>query len=159
MFRDISKEPFLLSVIDVRTRRVAVVPESAGMSFPRWSPDGRYLAAVRDGDQAIMLFDFDKQQWSKAADGKSWFPTWSPNRKYLYFTSVQGTANTEVSEQSLYRIIMSSGKQELVTSLHDLRHDTLVHFISWIGFAPDGSLLALRDNTTVDIYSLDWISP
>jgi len=54
---------------------------------------------------------------------------------------------------------MNSGKHELVTGMRDLRHDTLEHFISWIGFGPDGSLLALRDNTTVDIYSLDWISP
>ena len=159
VFEDISKGPFSLSVIDVRTKRVAVIPESAGMSVPRWSPDGRYLAAVRDNDQAIMLFNFEEQQWSKVADGKSWFPTWSRDGKYLYFTSVQGTANTAISEQSLYRILMSSRKQELVTSLRDLRHDTLVHFISWIGFAPDGSLLALRDNTTVDVYSLDWISP
>ena len=99
VFEDISKGAFLLSVIDVRTRKVAVVPESTGLSFPRWSPDGRYLAAVRDNDQAIMLFDFEKQQWSKAADGKSWFPTWSPDGIYLYFISVQGTANTGISEQ------------------------------------------------------------
>ena len=87
------------------------------------------------------------------------FPTWSPDGKYLYFISAQGTANTPISEQSLYRIVMNSAKQELVTNLRELRHDSVGHFISWIGFAPDGSILALRDNTTVDIFSLDWISP
>ena len=135
------------------------MPESAGISFPRWSPDSRYLAGVRASDEAIMLFDFEKQLWRKASEGRSGWSTWSPDGKYLYFISAQGTANTPISEQSLYRIVMNSAKQELVTNLRELRHDELGHFISWIGFAPDGSILALRDNTTDDIYSLDWISP
>lgn len=156
---DTTRTPFSLLIIDVRTRNIKPVPESADIRHPRWSPDGRYLAGDRGSDESIMLFDFEKQQWRKAAEGRSAFPAWSPDGKYLYFISTQGTANTQISEQSLYRIVMNSGKQELVTSLRDLRHDTLGHFISWIGFAPDGSLLALRDNTTADIYSLDWISP
>jgi len=135
------------------------VPDSANIWFPRWSPDGRYLAGVRHSDEAIMLFDFQKQQWQKVAEGRSAYPTWSPDGTYLYFISTQGTANTQISEQSLYRINIRSGKQELMTSLRDLRHDTLGHFISWIGFAPDGSILALRDTGTYDIYSLDWVSP
>lgn len=159
VFRDVTREPFSLGVVDLRTKKASAIPESQGMWRPRWSPDGRYIAAIRSKDGAVVLFDFEKQQWRKASDGRSDYPAWSPDGKYLYFVSTQGTANTQISEQSLYRIVMNSGKQELVTSLRDLRHDTLEHFISWIGFAPDGSLLALRDNTTDDIYSLDWISP
>jgi Tol biopolymer transport system component len=155
----ITRGPSSLSVIDLRTKRVNPVPESAGISFPRWSPDGRYLAGVRASDEAIMLFDFEKPLWRKASEGRSGWSTWSPDGKYLYFISAQGTANTPISEQSLYRIVMNSAKQELVTNLRELRHDSVGHFISWIGFAPDGSILALRDNTTVDIFSLDWISP
>ena len=156
---EVGAEPFWLSIIDVSAKKAIPVPDSANIWFPRWSPDGRYLAGVRHSDEAIMLFDFQKQQWQKVAEGRSAYPTWSPDGTYLYFISTQGTANTQISEQSLYRINIRSGKQELMTSLRDLRHDTLGHFISWIGFAPDGSILALRDTGTYDIYSLDWVSP
>jgi Tol biopolymer transport system component/DNA-binding winged helix-turn-helix (wHTH) protein len=159
VFRDVTQEPSSLGVVDLRTKKASAIPESQDMWRPRWSTDGRYIAAIRLKDGAVVLFDFEKQQWRKASDGRSDYPAWSPDGRYLYFVSLQGTANAVISEQSLYRYEIRSGKQELVTSLRDLRHDTLEHFISWIGFAPDGSVLALRDNTTVDIYSLDWIAP
>jgi dipeptidyl aminopeptidase/acylaminoacyl peptidase len=35
-----------INVVDIKTGRVAMVPGSSGLFSPRWSPDGRYLAAV-----------------------------------------------------------------------------------------------------------------
>ena len=35
-----------LGILDLASQKVTVVPGSVGMYSPRWSPDGRYLAAL-----------------------------------------------------------------------------------------------------------------
>lgn len=145
-----------LVMVGLKDGSVTTVVGSDGLDAARWSPDGMHLAARRMRDAAIMLFDFNSQSWHEAAAGRSDYPFWSPDGHYLYFLSVQGTANAPTSETTLYRIAMKTAKQEMVTSLRDIRRDDVDSFISWAGVGPGGSLVTLRDNTTVDVYSLDW---
>jgi hypothetical protein len=51
---------------------------------------------------------------------------------------------------------MRDRKIEFVASLNEVRQDKMPSPFSSIGTAADGSLVAIRDLTTVDIYSLDW---
>ena len=51
-----------LRIVDFETRQVSIVSGTDGMSWPRWSRDGRYIAALRGATGDLYLFDFATQQ-------------------------------------------------------------------------------------------------
>ena len=76
--------------VDLRTRKVTPVPGSEGLYSPRWSPDGRYLAALPIDSRSIHLFDFQKQVWTTwftADEGNVGWNLWSPDSRDLYFAT------------------------------------------------------------------------
>ncbi len=56
---------FAIQVMDLRTRKVTTLPDSNGLYSPLWSPDGRYLAALKAGPETIWLFHFRSQKWNQ----------------------------------------------------------------------------------------------
>jgi len=48
---------------------------------------------------------------------------------------------------------------ERVASLKNVKRPAHERQSSWIGLAPDDSVLALRDISTYEIYALDWDRP
>jgi len=75
----------VIMVLDLRIHQLSVLPSSQGLFSARWSPNGRYIAALSSDSQAIMLFDFRTQEWSELAHAVAAFPTWSHNGQYVYF--------------------------------------------------------------------------
>jgi Tol biopolymer transport system component len=63
-FGDIPADPAKGSIhlLDLQTRRATEVAGSGALCCPRWSPDGRYIAAIQSPDQTLMLFDFTTQK-------------------------------------------------------------------------------------------------
>jgi Tol biopolymer transport system component/DNA-binding winged helix-turn-helix (wHTH) protein len=55
-------------IADLETQEVKILPGSATLGSPRWSPDGRFIAALGLG--YLQLFDIKKQRWSKLLKGK-----------------------------------------------------------------------------------------
>ncbi len=53
-----------ISLLDLKAQKVTTIPGSEGLFSPRWSPDGRYIAALSPDFTKVMLFDFKTQQWS-----------------------------------------------------------------------------------------------
>src|SRR5262249_18727101 len=53
-------------LLDLSTGRVSKVPGSEGLFSPRWSLDGRYIAALKvySSQNALMLFDLKTQKWT-----------------------------------------------------------------------------------------------
>ena len=68
-----------------------VVPEEAQYRNPRFSPDGRHLAAsvVTSNSQDIWVFDLQRQTKSRLtfAQGRSFHPTWSPDGRWIYYST------------------------------------------------------------------------
>ncbi len=116
----------------------------------RWSPDGRYLAAMPFDSRSLMLFDFATQKWDEIAKISMGFPSWSKNSDYIYFLH-------EENQPSVMRIHIRDRKVERVADLRNLRHTGF--FSLWFGLAPDDSPLLLRDTGTQEIYALDWEAP
>jgi WD40 repeat protein len=58
------------------------VPGSKDLFSPRWSPNGRYLAALSADSQKLMLFDFSIQNWLVWVDEAHTvgFPNWSHDK-------------------------------------------------------------------------------
>jgi serine/threonine protein kinase/Tol biopolymer transport system component len=54
-------ESQVINVLDLATHQLSVLPGSQGTFSPRWSPDGRFLAALSSDSQKLVLFDFRTQ--------------------------------------------------------------------------------------------------
>ena len=139
-----------IRVFDFDTRQVSPVPGSTGLFSPRWSPDGRYIAAMTSDSSSLMLFDFQTQRWTELARGTFSWPGWSKDGQSIF-------ANDPSDKGALDRIRISDHKVERVIELKDF-------VVTGLGggsfsLAPDGSPLLLRDRGTQDVYALDWVQP
>ncbi len=144
-----SPSTFGIYLLDLRTRRESLLPGSKGLFSPRWSPDGRYVAAMPVGGKKGVLFDFSTQQWADLINQRTGAPHWSRDGKYLYFSS---------AGPAWYRLQISDRKLEQVASLKDLRLASGA-WGAWHGWTPDGAPLVLRDVGAQDIYALEWQAP
>jgi serine/threonine protein kinase/Tol biopolymer transport system component len=140
-----------IDILDLRTHKVSIVPGSEGLFSPHWSPNGRYLAAIRSGAAGSMLFDFKTQKWTGLENIPTAFPNWSRDGNYLYFHS-------SGSDAAIYRVRISDHKLEKLVSLKGIRL-TIGEVGTWCGLAADDSLLVLRDVGSQEIYALDLQLP
>ena len=138
-----------IQVMDLRTRKVTTLPDSKGLYSPRWSPDGRYVAALKAGPETLWLFDFRTQKWDQLEQITVGYPSWSRDSKYIYFDSQQ-------TESAFYRLGINDKKLDRIVSLKNLR---LAGAVGWTGLALDDSPLVLRDVGSHEIYALDWEAP
>jgi len=140
-----------IQLVDMKTRQASTLPGSTGLFSPRWSPDGRYLAALSvEGSKKLMLYDFRSQKWSEwltEANNVS-YPSWSADSRYIYYDNL-ATDNPKCS-----RVKVGESHSEEVFSLNSLRR-YLGPWGTWGGTAPDDSRLFVRDASTQDIYALD----
>ncbi len=142
-----------IHIVDLRTRQVSDVPGSAGLFSPRWSPDGRYLLAMTADYEKLMLFDFHSRAWSTLATSRAGYPNWSKDSQYIYF------CNPFVKEAPFYRVRVSDRKLEHLVNLGDYGRLAQGRFGWWTGLGPDDSILATRDISIQEIYTLDWQKP
>ena len=139
-------------VIDLKSHAISTVPGSEGLYCPRWSPSGRYISATTSDGSRLMLFDFNRQRWAVLTDLSEGCPTWSRNDEYLYFQTF------DVSTPEFARVRISDGKREHLASI-DFRRGGQRDWYWWNGLTPDGYSLVLRDESTEEVYALDWKLP
>jgi Tol biopolymer transport system component len=140
-----------IRILDLKTRQLTALPGSQGLFSPRWSPDGRYIAAVRGNSQSLMLFDRAKQKWSDVLKGRNVsFPDWSRDSQYIYFLSWP-------ENPAVFRMRLSDYALERVANLKDFRPTG--YWDDWMGLDPADSPLLLRDTGLQDVYALDSESP
>jgi hypothetical protein len=142
----------VIRLVNLKTRKVETLPGSEGLFSPRWSPDGRFIAALASGSQKLMLYDHAAQKWTEVADVRAGYPAWSGNGRSIYFLKIGE------DERAIWRFQIGDQKLEPVVSLKDFRQPPTT-FGAWIGLGPDDSPLALRDLTTQEIYALEWQAP
>jgi serine/threonine protein kinase/Tol biopolymer transport system component len=142
-------------VLDLGSRQVSMIPGSEKMFSGRWSPDGRYLAALNTDSTKLFLYDFQTKTWSDwgTEPGAFGFPNWSRDGKYLYY-DVAFTEN-----QTFRRIKVGEHHSELVADLKGLLRYSIPPAFGWSGLAPDGSALFDRDLSTDEVYALDLDLP
>jgi len=136
-------------VLNLKTTVIVEVTGSERMCCPRWSPDGRYIAAIRGRNQGLTLFDFTTQRWQVLNTDIINFMTWSHDGKTLYFDTILQ------SDPAFYSVRMKDLRSERVLSLKTLRRAQGL-FGPWSGLTTDDSLLTLRDVGAQDVYALEW---
>jgi Tol biopolymer transport system component len=139
--------------VDLRTGRESIIPGSEGMYSPRVSPDKRFIVALdAPGDRKLLLFDQETQKWSELMShknpGLSW-PQWSGDSKSVYVTDF-----ADRHAPVVYLIRIADRKTERVAAF-EVPQGITRYWVGWVGMAPDGSPLVLRDLSIQEIYALD----
>jgi Tol biopolymer transport system component len=138
-----------IRIMDVATRQITMVPGSGGLFSPRWSPDGRYLAAVNfeEISKNLRIFDFQTGKWSDwATDPVAVeYPAWTSDSQYVEY----------VTDVEVKRIKLGETHPETLFSTKDLRQYATPDFGVWSDNAPDNSRMFLRDASTSRLYTLD----
>jgi Tol biopolymer transport system component/DNA-binding winged helix-turn-helix (wHTH) protein len=142
---------FEVRVLDLQSQKSTTVPGSQGVWSPRWSPDGKYLAAIGGQWRKLMLFSFASHAWVELDSTRDWgfgWPCWSRDSKFVYVQD----------GDSLVRIAIADHKKEQIVSLAGFRA-TSYYFdrigYCWFGLTPDGRPLTTRDTGIQEIYAFD----
>jgi serine/threonine protein kinase/Tol biopolymer transport system component len=140
-----------IRILDLKTRQLTTLPGSQELFSPRWSPDGRYVAAIRWNSQSLLLFDQTRQKWSEVVKGRNVsFPNWSRDGQYIYFLSWP-------ENPAVVRIRLSDYTLEQVANLKNF-HPT-GYWDDWVGLDPGDAPLLLRDTGLQDVYALNSEAP
>ena len=138
-----------IRIVDLRTRQVSSVPGSNELFSPRWSPDGRYLAALSLEGLSRKLYRYDFQtakwvEWVTDSEGVG-YPAWSPDSRSIDYWSIGKLKRIKVGDSRPTDLLSLAGFQIYFTP----------EFGPWNDNVPDGSRMFLRDASTEDIYALD----
>lgn len=148
-------EHLTIRIADLKTHEVETVPGSDGLFSPRWSPNGRYIAALTPDFTKVMLFDFQTKKWKNwltEPAGAVSYPAWSADSKYLYFDDLV------TDEESIRRVKVGEKRTERVFKLEGIARYPGA-FGLWAGQMPNGSWMFVRDRSTQEVYQLSLELP
>ncbi len=141
--------PRNLQILDLATHQATVIPGSDGLFSPRWSPDGRFIAALSLDQRRLMIYNVATHAWSTLATTSVADPVWSADSKAIYFHAFM--ADT----QPIDRISVPDGHLDKVADLSAFRAgDTADYF--FVGITPDNLPLVRARTSTGNLYSLDF---
>jgi len=145
--------PITIDLFDLDTGRLSTVPGSEGLFSPRWSPDGRFLAALSADTSRLLLHDFDLGRWrvllsAAGPNGHVAWPNWSADGRHLVL----------FADQTFTRLWVADGRRETIGARANLQLASYI-FGNWIGVTPEGSPLALRNVSVNEIFALRWAVP
>ncbi len=77
--------------IDIASGQESAVPESEGLGTARWSPDGKFIAALDSIKHRVMLFSESTNRWRElAGDVNGNDLSWSTDSKCLFASRPTG---------------------------------------------------------------------
>jgi TolB protein len=144
---------------DVYTSRGATekrLTTTGAAARPRWSPSGKQIAFLNEGQLWTMNADGSNQRrlTTRPAAG----PSWSPDGKWLAFSSLSCTGGPGV-----FKIPSTGGKQESVMFPRDCKSEPLpavrtesmpkeLGSDNAVAWSPDGKQLAFRGGNCESVY-------
>lgn len=142
-----------LVLINWRSRQLQEIPGSDGLWMPRWSPDGRWIAALKQGDREIELYDVAGNRWRTLVQGQDLgMRAWSIDSRYLYYQDLAQPG------EPLSRLAVSSGLPEAVANFQAVI-DSGVGRCVFIAIDNEGHPLIGFDRRYSDIYGARLLAP
>ena len=142
-----------IETFDLKSHQVSTIPGSGGLFSPRWSPDGRFLAALSFEYPArkILIYDFRTQKWADwVTDHDVGYIAWTPDSHSLEYVQY----NSGDSASRVRRVKVGDSHPKDLFSLNGLqRYPGPWGF--WSDIAPDDTRMFVRDASGRDIYALD----
>ncbi len=135
--------------MDVATKAVRKLPGSDGLFSPRWSANGKFIAALSIDQKRLLLFDVADEDMAGGGAAE-------------HCGSVRGRTMTQrftsmispQADQPIYKVTVATGKIERVADLHDLRLANVVDY-RFAGLAPGDVPLVSARMSTANIYAAE----
>ena len=137
-----------IQVLDLRTHVITPLPSSEGLFSPRWSPDGRYIAAISLDQRNLMLFDVANSTWRLLAQTSVADPVWSADSTAIYIHAFMA------DNQPIYRVDTPSGHLQQVADLASFRAGEAADYF-FCGVTPENVPLVRARSSTGNLYSLN----
>ena len=138
-----------LRTMDLKTHQVTTIPGSDGKFSPRWSPDGRYLAALdlENLSTKLFLYDFQTGKWSDwvTDPGSVQYPAWTSDSRGVMYRSAS----------IIKRIKVGESRPEELFSVKGFPQFFVPEFGPWNDNGPGDSRIFVKNASTLDLYSLD----
>ena len=143
-----SRQPKAIYLVNLQTHQVTEIPGSTGLFSPRLSPDGRYIAAIRLDQKALLLFDRAQQRWTTLTTHGAGDPIWSHDGRFLYFQDFLEAG------KPIYRIAVPAGQVEEVATIGNLGPIAATDY-RLIGLAHGDLPMVSAHTSTVNLYAVD----
>jgi len=141
-------QPKAIYTVNLATRKMEKLPGSDGLFSPRWSANGKYIAALSIDQKKLMLFDVAAKTWRTLAEQNIADPAWSHDDSAIYFHDFAEF------DQPIFRAVLATGKVERVADLHDLRSSNVVDY-RFAGLAPGDVPLVSARTSTANLYAAE----
>jgi len=141
-----------LYTVDIASRTLGQrIPGSEGLFSPRWSPDGKYIAALNTGASKLLVYD-RATGWRPVIDDQALgYPSWSSNSKSLYVLDATGAGNL------IKQIHFPDLKVETYADLAKNQQPCTL-FGTWIGIDGDSPLF-IKDRSTRLVGAFKYDAP
>jgi Tol biopolymer transport system component len=148
-----AQSEYRLYTLEPTTGTLKELPGSEGLREPRWSPDGRYIAAIDNARRTLLLYDVQKAAWSFLDSGGLLGSLhWARDSSAVYFQD-------QIDEQeSVFRGSVASRKVERVFGFGELLSGSATHCY-FTGLDRTGAIYVMIERGSTDIYSLDLDLP
>lgn len=135
-----------IHVLDWKSGKVSVIPQSRGKSSPVWVAPETLVARADDGSK-VLRYDFKTRAWSVLTAGP-YSDCTSTDGRYVYCTTM------EPARPAVVRIRVSDGQVEPLADLSGLNR-IVTYGSRELNLTPNGELLFTRDIGTQEIYALN----
>lgn len=130
-----------LRKVDLKTGALSLLPGTERMFWPRWSPDGRFIAGLGP-EWKTVLFDVATRKRTDVSGKFSTWPAWSRDGEYLFF----------FADNACWRFRLSDRKLERVSDLKNTPD-------GWFAPGLNNTLITARSTGSDEIFALDWEAP
>jgi Tol biopolymer transport system component/DNA-binding winged helix-turn-helix (wHTH) protein len=134
------------------------IADSKNLLEPRWSPDGKYIAAVDEARRNLLLYDVQKSEWhTRTVGGLLGSLHWAKDGSAIYFQDLldeqESIFKSEVGSRS-----DAGGRTERVYRFGEILRGSAAHF-TFSGLDGNGSFYVMIERGLTDIYALDLDLP
>lgn len=137
-----------LEILDLRTHKVESIPDSNGLFSPRWSPDGRYIAALSLDHRRLLLFDTAARTWRTLAATSAADPVWSADSKAIFFHA------TLAELQPIYRLTIANNHLEQIANFASFSNSSVEDYF-FCGLGLNAEPIVRTRSGTGNLYSID----
>jgi len=136
--------------VNLNTHKAEIIPGSHNLRTARWSPDGKYIAALQPVSHELLLLDVATHEWKVLTKGITGDNiNWSADSRFIFADCPL------VEAPRIERVNIKDGQRTAAASLIPLqRTPGEVHY--WFGLNPDDDPIVFHIMTSSELYALEW---